>query len=196
MKTVAKHDNQWKLQKQETHQVVERNCERVLALLMGCWLSLENLNLPSWLETVVARLPGLDLDAGLRPWRLLRSRRIRLTRASKEDLFNYRRQRSKIYALNLSISLSAGKESNSDSPSNGEWTGKSPTLNQRGWMPSLSCRSSLHGRAAARLEVSWNGVLHRGWQPRTRCEPSVTTVMVGKSRSVWECWANRQVSLC
>ena len=36
MKTVAKHDNQWKLQKQETHQVVERNCERVLALLMGC----------------------------------------------------------------------------------------------------------------------------------------------------------------
>ena len=27
MKTVAKHDNQWKLQKHETHQVVERNCE-------------------------------------------------------------------------------------------------------------------------------------------------------------------------
>ena len=36
MKTVAKHDNQWKLQKHETHQVVERNCERVSALLMGC----------------------------------------------------------------------------------------------------------------------------------------------------------------
>ena len=36
MKTVAKHDNQWKLQKQETHQVVERICERVSALLMGC----------------------------------------------------------------------------------------------------------------------------------------------------------------
>ena len=35
MKTVAKHDNQWKLQKHETHQVVERNCERVSALLVG-----------------------------------------------------------------------------------------------------------------------------------------------------------------
>ena len=36
MKTVANYDNQWKLQKQETHQVVERICERVSALLMGC----------------------------------------------------------------------------------------------------------------------------------------------------------------
>ena len=36
MKTVAKHDNQWKLQKHETHQVVERICARVSALCMGC----------------------------------------------------------------------------------------------------------------------------------------------------------------
>ena len=36
IKTVAKHDTQWKLQKHETHQVVERICERVSALLMGC----------------------------------------------------------------------------------------------------------------------------------------------------------------
>ena len=33
MKTVAKHDNQWKLQKHETHQVVERNCVRGFALV-------------------------------------------------------------------------------------------------------------------------------------------------------------------
>ena len=39
MKTVAKHDNQWKLQKQETHQVVERICERVSALLMRASVS-------------------------------------------------------------------------------------------------------------------------------------------------------------
>ena len=31
------------------------------------------------------------------------------------------------YPLNLSISISGGKETNQDSPSNGEWTGKSPT---------------------------------------------------------------------
>ena len=36
MKTVAKHDNQWKLQKHETHQVVERNCAWVSALGMRC----------------------------------------------------------------------------------------------------------------------------------------------------------------
>ena len=33
---------------------------------------------------------------------------------------SYRPLQLKIYALNLSISLSAGKESNSDAPSNGE----------------------------------------------------------------------------
>ena len=43
MKTVAKHDNQWKLQKHETHQVVERNCGGVSAFLMGGWLSFINL---------------------------------------------------------------------------------------------------------------------------------------------------------
>ena len=46
------------------------------------------------------------------------SRGIRLA-ATKSSL-SYRPQRSKIYPLNLSISLSGGKESNSDSLSNGE----------------------------------------------------------------------------
>ena len=32
------------------------------------------------------------------------------------------------YPLNLSISLSGGKETNKDSPSNGEWSGKSSSL--------------------------------------------------------------------
>ena len=43
MKTVAKHDNQWKLQKHETHQVVERICERVSALLMRASVSFTNI---------------------------------------------------------------------------------------------------------------------------------------------------------
>ena len=36
--------------------------------------------------------------------------------------------------LNLSISLSGGKETNKDSPSNGEWTGKSSDL-KSAWFP-------------------------------------------------------------
>ena len=43
MKTVAEHDNQWKLQKQETHQVVERICERVSALFMRGSVSFINI---------------------------------------------------------------------------------------------------------------------------------------------------------
>ena len=40
--------------------------------------------------------------------------------AVRERTTSYRPLQLKIYALNLSISLSAGKESNSDAPSNGE----------------------------------------------------------------------------
>ena len=41
---------------------------------------------------------------------------------------NFRPQISQDYPLNLSISISGGKETNKDSPSNGEWSGKSSTL--------------------------------------------------------------------
>ena len=61
---------------------------------------------------------GLGLSSGLRPWRprglvgfILRPLRLR---------YSYRPELFKIYPLNLSISLSGGKESNSDSLSNGE----------------------------------------------------------------------------
>eukprot|EP00661_Eupelagonemidae_sp_cell13_P011584 gene11584-biopygen22901 len=90
MKTVAKHDNQWKLQKHETHQVVERNCVRASALYMR----------------------------GLRPWRPCGLVGFVLT--ATQSSFYYRPELCKIYPLNLSISLSGGKESNSDSISNGE----------------------------------------------------------------------------
>ena len=43
MKTVAKHDNQWKLQKHETHQVVERICVRASALYMRGSVSFINI---------------------------------------------------------------------------------------------------------------------------------------------------------
>ena len=42
-------------------------------------------------------------------------------------VYNIRPELRQDYPLNLSISISGGKETNKDSPSNGERTGKSPT---------------------------------------------------------------------
>ena len=63
-------------------------------------------------------LVGLSLSSGLRPWRP--SGLVGFVLAATKSSLSYRRQLSKIYPLNLSISLSGGKESNSDSLSNGE----------------------------------------------------------------------------
>ena len=60
----------------------------------------------------------LHLSSGLRPWRPRGLVGFTLTAACLP--LYYRPQRCKIYPLNLSISLSGGKESNSDSLSNGE----------------------------------------------------------------------------
>ncbi len=60
----------------------------------------------------------LDLSSGLRPWRP--SGLVGFVLAATKSSFYYRPEVYKIYPLNLSISLSGGKESNSDSPSNGE----------------------------------------------------------------------------
>ena len=60
----------------------------------------------------------LDLSSGLRPWRL--SGLVGFALTATGFSLSYRSQRYKIYPLNLSISLSGGKESNSDSLSNGE----------------------------------------------------------------------------
>ena len=48
-------------------------------------------------------------------------------RASAPPKHLFRPELRQDYPLNLSISLSGGKETNQDSPSNGERTGKSPT---------------------------------------------------------------------
>ena len=53
------------------------------------------------------------------------------------------------YGLNLSISLSPGKESNSNSRSSGERTGKSPALNRT--RPSCSVRGCISGLVRARI---------------------------------------------
>ena len=60
----------------------------------------------------------LGLRTGLRPWRPSGLVGFALT-ATKSSSY-YRPEVYKIYPLNLSISLSGGKESNSVAPSNGE----------------------------------------------------------------------------
>ena len=83
----------------------------------------------------------LDLSSGLRPWRL--NSLVGFVLAAVNLYYYYRPQRSKIYPLNLSISLSGGKESNSDSFSNGEWTRKSQP-----WIVSGECLSRVVGQAS------------------------------------------------
>lgn len=74
---------------------------------------------------------------------------------------------SKTHPLNLSISLSGGKESNSDSPSSGERRGTSSGLKSVS-SRILSC--SLCGRSSFVSSIRWKSSgkgCHRGWKPRT-----------------------------
>ena len=59
------------------------------------------------------------------PWTLLEACRNRCDSKAPAPLF--RPELRQDYPLNLSISLSGGKETNQDCPSNGERTGNSPT---------------------------------------------------------------------
>ena len=47
---------------------------------------------------------------------------------SSRETFKFRPEVRQDHPLNLSISISGGKETNQDSPSSGERTGKSPNL--------------------------------------------------------------------
>jgi hypothetical protein len=68
------------------------------------------------------------------------------------------------YPLNLSISVSGGKETNKDSPSNGEWRGKSSNLkSERFPFRIVVWRSVFCGHASP----SFLGIGHqRGWESR------------------------------
>ena len=79
------------------------------------------------------------------------------------------------YPLNLSISLSGGKESNNDSPSNGEWTGKSSSF-----QPSCGfclwyfdhcwgCGVKGNGLFERKVWLKCFGIsCHGGWEPRSK----------------------------
>ena len=69
------------------------------------------------------------------------------------------------YPLNLSILISGGKETNKDSPSNGEWSGISSNLKSP-LLATANCsfeKRFLGGPTAPKLLGT---ARHRGWQPR------------------------------
>ena len=77
------------------------------------------------------------------------------------------------YPLNLSILISGGKETNKDSPSNGEWSGKSSSLKSP-LLATANC--SLEKRFQVGCAVlKLLGTAHRrGWQSRTRYGAPIT----------------------
>ena len=70
------------------------------------------------------------------------------------------------YPLNLSILISGGKETNKDSPSNGEWSGTSSNLKSALLAtPNCSLEIRFQGECAV---LKLLGTAHRrGWQSRT-----------------------------
>ena len=77
------------------------------------------------------------------------------------------------YPLNLSILISGGKETNKDSPSNGEWSGISSNLKSVLFTtPNCSLEIRFQGECAG---LKLLGTAHRrGWQSRTRLCASFT----------------------
>ena len=75
---------------------------------------------------------------------------------SKEKPQHHWPQIRQDYPLNLSILISGGKETNQDSPSNGEWSGKSSSL-KSAWFP---CRIVVYGyivrRAPGLNSLEWD----------------------------------------
>ena len=63
MKTAAKRDIQWELQKHETHQVVERICGSGSPEPIGCRVSLKNL-IPSDYQTIYCAVLDGGFDGG------------------------------------------------------------------------------------------------------------------------------------
>ena len=93
-------------------------------------------------------------------------------RITPHDIKIYHRsQIRQDYPLNLSISVSGGKETNKDSRSNGEWTGNSSNL-KSGPLARIRIvvwRGAILGAWCA--QVSWNGPSQRVRIPfgRTHC---------------------------
>ena len=92
------------------------------------------------------------------------------------------------YPLNLSISLSGGKEINKDYLSRGDWTGKSPR-----WK-SLSLAAScnlINKEESSRISFLGTG-RQRGWNPRIWREDK--SIWMRMSQAAWYCSLNREIN--
>ena len=89
------------------------------------------------------------------------------------------------HPLNLSISISGGKETNKDSPSNGERSGNSSSLKSLAG----AARELWPGEAAlpgpSLSKLTWKGTSERVRAPCAT--PTGRAVPSSKSRVVWEC---------
>ncbi|KAL0642134.1 LOW QUALITY PROTEIN: hypothetical protein Bca4012_103130 [Brassica carinata] len=93
------------------------------------------------------------------------------------------------HPLSLSISISGGKETNKDSLSNGERTGRAQLENRTSSALNCSLRSVLSdGPGPSSLERG----AREGESPS--CGPCRTTQALSTSRVVWECSPNRAVN--
>ena len=111
---------------------------------------------------------------------------------SKPDFWPQIRQD---YPLNLSILISGGKETNKDSPSNGEWSGISSNLKS----PLLATANC---SLEKRFQDGWSvlrllGTAHRrGWQSRTWYCASFTMrfLWVGLLGNAAKIWSKKRIN--
>ena len=71
------------------------------------------------------------------------------------------------YPLNLSILISGGKETNKDSPSNGEWSGKSSSLKSL-LLATANCSLWKYCQGKVSVLKLLGTARRRGWEPRVR----------------------------
>ena len=100
-------------------------------------------------------------------------------REASKQIFILRPQSGRDYPPNLSILLSGGKETNQDSPSSGERTGKSPAPNPaavHGRREMWCLGGSAHPAVARRVQV----LLERGHLPREGARPVAAAADSGR----------------
>lgn len=109
-----------------------------------------------------------------------RSRALPEAPFAKRNFQNTRPQSRRDYPLNLSILLSGGKETNQDSPSSGERTGKSPAPNPAvvtGRREMWRLGGSASPEVSRRVQV----LLERGHLPREGARPVETVADSGRT---------------
>ena len=87
--------------------------------------------------------------------------------SSQHTTYNFWPQIRQDYPLNLSILISGGKETNKDSLSNGEWSGKSSSLKSL-LLATANCSLRKYCQGNAFVLKLLGTACQRGWEPRLR----------------------------